>query len=82
MSEQVTVYQLGAVTYHELVKKAQIEPVWAVFLDPRVFEMSFGWFQTRKRRGYSAEDAASFMEGFRAGKMIVDGAAAKRGGKV
>lgn len=64
--KDLTVFQLGALTHREIAKKAKRVPSFAGFLDPEIFKRSLGWFQTKKKRGYTEEQASEFMEGFTA----------------
>lgn len=61
---ELSIYHQGALTFLELRKKAAKEPSFAGFLDPVVFFKSFGWFQTRKKRGYNEEQIREFVGGF------------------
>jgi hypothetical protein len=61
---ELSIYYQGALTFLELRKKAAAEPSFAGFLDPAVFFTSFGWFQTRKKRGYSEAQIREFVDGF------------------
>ncbi len=54
----------GAWTFLELQKKAATAPDFAGFLQPAVFFKSLGWFQTKKKRGYTAEQVKEFEGGF------------------
>ena len=65
MAKKLTIYQTGALTHFELVKKAKKVPAFGGFLDPKIFFMSFGWFQTKKKRGYSEDQCAQFIKGFK-----------------
>ena len=68
----MTIYQQGALTRHALEKKAKSVPQFAGFKPPEVFEMSFGWFQTKKKRGYTDEQAEQFMAGYRAAHELLE----------
>lgn len=66
----LTIYQVGALTYHELQKKAAEVPSFVGFLDPPIFFRSFGWFQTKNKRGYTDKECASFRKGFEAARAL------------
>ena len=66
----LSLYQLGALTHFELVKKAKTVPTFAGFFDPKIFFMSFGWFQTKKNRNYSEQDCIKFRAGFTAAENL------------
>lgn len=62
---KLTVYQQGALTYLELLKKVKKTPAFAGFLDSQVFGASFGWYLTKKKRGYTDQEEAQFLLGFK-----------------
>jgi len=61
---KLSIYQQGAITRYELEKKAKASPAFAAFKDPKLFAISFGWHQAKKKRGYTEEQAAEFLRGF------------------
>lgn len=62
--------QQGAILYLELEKKAKRTPAFAGFLDPKIFAMSFGWFQTKRKRHYTERQAELFLAGFAAAHKL------------
>ncbi len=70
MSDRSPEFVIGFNTFNELVKKAIKVSTFEGFMDPKIFSMSFGWFQTKKKRGYTEEQAQQFMEGFGGARRI------------
>ena len=70
--DELTIYQQGALTWLELKKKARRTPAFAGFLDHKVFAMSLGWCQTKKKRGYTEEQAAQFLKGFEDASKVIE----------
>ena len=66
----------GFNTFDALAKKALKNPSWAGFMEPGVFAASFGWFQTKAKRGYSSQQAEQFLRGFQAACRIWQAVAA------